>query len=59
MSISTVEAAIRHARSVITEWDEEGYGFDKWLEVHTRYAVIDPVITALGWDISDPKECHP
>jgi hypothetical protein len=59
MSISTVEAAIRHARTMITEWEEEGFGFGDWLEVHTRYAVIDPVITALGWDTSDPKECHP
>ena len=57
MSISTVEAAIRHARSVITEWTEAGFTY--WREEHTRYAVIDPVITALGWDTSDPKECHP
>ena len=59
MSITTVEAAIRHARDVITEWGEEGYGFDKWLEVHTRYAVIDPIILALGWNTDAPKECHP
>ena len=44
---------------MITEWEEEGFGFSDWMEVHTRYAVIDPVITALGWDTSDPKECHP
>ena len=59
MSIRTVEAAFRHGRSAITEWDEQGFGFGDWLEVHTRYAVIDPVITALGWDTADPKECHP
>ena len=59
MSIRNVEAAIRHARSVITEWEEEGFRFIDWMEVHTRYAVIDPVITALGWNISNPKECHP
>ena len=59
MSISTVEAAIRHARSVVAEWEEGGFGFGDWTEAHTRYAVIDPVITALDWDISDPKECHP
>ena len=59
MSIRTVEAAIRHARSVITEWEEAGFGPIDWMEVHTRYAVIDPVIKALGWNISDPRECHP
>ena len=57
MSISTVAGAIRHARKVITEWTEAGFTY--WREEHTRYAVIDPVITALGWDTSDPRECHP
>ena len=57
MSISSVEAAIRNARTVVTEWTEAGFTY--WLEEHTRYAVIDPVITALGWNTSDPKECHP
>ena len=57
MSISSVEAAIRHARTAIREWDQAGFTYRR--EEHTRYAVIDPVITALGWDTSDPKECHP
>ena len=42
---------------MIKEWDQAGFTY--WREEHTRYAVIDPVITALGWDTSDPKECHP
>ena len=57
MSIKSVEDAIRHAREVTTEWKEEG--LDKWGEIHTRYALIDPVIVALGWDTSNPKECYP
>ena len=59
MSISTVEGAIRDARKAITEWEELGFGHDTWLEAHTRYAIIDPVILALGWNTRDPKECHP
>ena len=42
MSISTVAGAIRHARTVITEWEEEGFGFGDWMEVHTRYRVRAP-----------------
>ena len=57
MSVSTVAGAIRHARKVVKEWDQAGFTY--WREEHTRYAVIDPVITALGWDTSDPRECHP
>lgn len=45
------------------EWDKvdrEYYpGKTKWRETHTRYAFVDPIIRALGWDTSDPKECHP
>lgn len=53
----SVEAAIRRVRSVISEWEEAGYGMDSWREEQTRYAVIDPIISALGWNLSDPKEC--
>lgn len=57
MTIKAVEDAIRHTRSVIDEWNEPGT--DHWLEIQTRYAVIDPIIRALGWDTSDPKQCYP
>lgn len=26
-------------------------------ETSTRYIVIDPILRALGWDLSDPDEC--
>ncbi len=57
MSISSVETAIQQARSVIMDWAQ--VGFMDWPEDHTRSTVIDPVITALGWDTSDPRECRP
>ena len=57
MSISSVETAIQQARSVIMDWAQ--VRFMDWREDHTRYTVIDPVITALGWDTSDPRECRP
>ena len=56
MSIRTVQAAIWHIRQVEAEWREADLGH--WLENHTRYALIDPVIRALGWKTCDPKECH-
>ncbi len=57
MSVSAVDAAIRKIPEVVKEWDDAE--FSSWLEFHTRYGVIDPIIRALGWDVSDPKECHP
>ena len=57
MSIKSVVEAIRHSRRVEGEWREAG--FTEWREEHTRYAIIDPVIRALGWNTCDPGECHP
>ena len=51
------EAAIQKIRAVVKEWD--AVDLNHWRENHTRYGVIDPIIRELGWDTSDPKECHP
>ena len=63
MTVRAVEKAIRDARRVMQEWEQvaEAYwpGENSWKEDQTRYAIIDPIIRALGWDTSDPKECHP
>ena len=57
MSIRDIEDAIRKVRAVVREWSE--VDLDSWREDHTRYGVIDPIVRALGWDTSDPKECLP
>ena len=57
MTIKAVQLAIQHARDVIEEWAE--VGLTDWRETQTRYAIIDPIIRALGWDTEDPKECYP
>ena len=57
MSIRDVEDAIQKIREVVEEWKVEGE--TEWMEVHTKYAVVDPIIRALGWDTADPKMCHP
>ena len=57
MTIKSVQLAIQHARDVIEEWAE--VGLPGWRETQTRYAIIDPIIRALGWDTEDPKECYP
>ena len=63
MTVGEVKRTILRVRQVMDEWekaDEDYYpGQTKWREAHTRYAFIDPIIRALGWDMSDPKECHP
>ena len=56
MTIKGVETAIKHVRTVYGEWKDQG--FDYWREEHTRYAMIAPIIRALGWKTCDPKECH-
>ena len=46
-----VEKAIRHGRSVIRK---HCYNLN---ETITRYAIIDPVLTAPGWKLDDPVQC--
>ena len=61
MSVDDVETAIDHAMRAIEEWKQAGQFLDdiSWHEVHTRYAVVDPILRALGWKTEDPKEFHP
>ena len=59
MSIRSVRQAIVEVRGRIQEWDDLGPDLNSWLEEHTRYALIDPILIALGWNIHEPKECHP
>ena len=39
------------------EWNAAGE--TEWMEEHTKYALVDPIVRALGWDTADPKVCHP
>ena len=48
---------VEHVCDVIAEWDPMGYPWNTWREDQTRYAIIDPIIRALGWNTADPKEC--
>lgn len=56
-SISLVQTAAENAAFIYGEWyksDEASLG-----ECQTRYAFIDPILRALGWDTTDPKICYP
>lgn len=54
MAIKDIENAIRHGRAVMDDhWDAIARN-----ERATRYAIIDPVIWALGWETWDPAECQ-
>ena len=57
MTVRDVENAISNVRATRSEWDE--IGLNSWLEMQTRYAIIDPLIKSLGWDLTDPKQCYP
>ena len=54
MSVSSVEAVNQEVRSPIMDCMQAG--FLHWLEECTRSTVIDPIITALGWDNSATGE---
>lgn len=56
LSVATVAKAIQEVNKKISEWEEAG--FPAWREDQTRYGIIDPIISALGWDTAEPKECH-
>ena len=55
MSIRDVRQAIVEVRGRIQEWDDLGPDLNNWLEEHTRYALIDPILAALGWNIHEPE----
>ena len=57
MGIKDVEEVIGGLRAARDEWDKADLGY--WSEVDTRYTFVDPMIRALGWDVSNPKECYP
>ena len=54
---TTVKSAVEKALSVYNEWLSGGD--PKLREPQTRYALIDPILRALGWDTADPMECYP
>ena len=56
MSIADVQAALSRRRAIIREWADVDDAH--WHEDDTRYALIDPILRALGWDTGDPMECH-
>ena len=53
MALKDVEKAIRNAREFIA--DEEFYQVLVSHETNTRYMIIDPILRALGWDLSNPE----
>ena len=62
MSANAVKEAVRHTRQVLKRWDDVGKAYwpneESWREDQTRYALIDPILRALGWETSNPEECY-
>ena len=53
MSQEEVQNAIEQSEEVI---DEAGEFISGCHEYQTRYALVDPILTSLGWDISDVNQ---
>ena len=64
MSVDNVKAAIQQVQPHIFEYQDDppdgetnnAAPANNW-ETSTRYIIIDPILRALGWDLSDPKQC--
>ena len=53
MSQKEVQNAIEQSEEVI---DEAGEFISGCHEYQTRYALVDPILTSRGWDISDVNQ---
>ena len=49
-----VEEKVLHGREMVTKHYDEVSKH----ETSTRYAIIDPILWALGWETWNPKECQ-
>ncbi len=52
--VQEIEGAIEAARSLVIDHGEKFSGHGK--EIQTRYRLIDPILRALDWDVSDPNQ---
>ena len=63
MSISDVEQVIGQVQPHLSKFQPSPHGslnLDAPANNHetsTRYIIIDPILRALGWDLSDPSQC--
>ncbi len=67
--IERVHSAVDQAVDYIKDWERTTDLWDKGAdrqvfactagnsEMSTRYILIDPILRALGWDLSDPQQC--
>ena len=64
MSIDDVTKAVEQVKPHVMEYQprppsgetNDDAPANNW-ETSTRYIIIDPILRALGWDLSDPKQC--
>ena len=66
MSVEDVKQALLNIKPYVDEFQKYQVGSEQPLnedapvnrsEWATRYIAIDPVLRALGWDLSNPKQC--
>ena len=59
MSIVELKCTIPSVQEVVYAWDVPYKRGWLWQESHTRQVTVDPILRALGWNTSDPRECYP
>ena len=55
MAVETTAETIRRIMHARWRWSLANV---ETSEIRTRYAVIDPILRSLGWDIENPAECR-
>lgn len=56
MSVRAVDVTVHRARALMDEMEDVDP--EAWLPEHTLHLFVDPMLRALGWEPSDPGECH-
>ena len=54
MSVSALMDAIRQARQQLNDYPKSDYRYN---EATTRKVLVDPMLTALGWDLHNLDQC--
>ena len=58
MAICDVEKAICHGKRILKQYQHSGAARVPELhEAATRYAIIDPILRSLGWELEYPNQC--
>ena len=54
-AVQAIEGLVKDRKTLLRKLKRNGHNVN-WTEHQTRYALLDPVLRALGWDLSNPRQ---